>query len=1296
MNNKLFLLAFAFFVLSSLLSGDHIPLQAPAAPFKPTVASVTENNLSAPEFNAGAASIIFGNKEFQLKNNTTLYYLSDGRRIAEFRLGFFIPSNNRWLAPPRNPVIPFGGSSKEFGIENFVADKNSSSFKIIGLIPHAEGETEQFTYILRLLPDNKLELILETSPEQLKNSGIFCWMTNCSGLVADGQSIDFKQKGKISVKNPRQIRSNADNPVDDFSVSPIGEFYQFWTRIPHSNGFRLTPAKNTVRYHLIIDPLKYGATKSDANLANLKKLDNLDMPAVGKNLLQNPYFAQGKYFYDYVNSSTPFNDHVWQLTTRNPKFGKYALETDQRSEWLLTNAAPALPGQYAFSIYARGKGSIRVCMRNQHSRNISDFTWDLNSPDQWMRFEQTFSNPANNALTPWFFIVPADSSVVTLDGLQLEKGAKATEFSASPLSARLITNPSGGFLESGKPAEVKLELSTLESNVSGKATAEIRDFFGNPVWHSSFNFNFGNKQYPEINLNLDRNLYDGIHVLYLDYLLSDGQKHREQFRISVMPFFSNKHKISRLFSPQYFSFERLDDAYPGLEAFLQRCARIGVGIESHSSFKTPEAVKLYEKYDIIPLDAGLCERRATTEQLKKVFPGTNPEPGLLYFFVRNAVPRARLYEFNRNDFLLPDYELVGGWSPEYRQKFIDAVKTAISKYPPKMLYGIGSEWPRNIKDRPDYIELFLAYREAVKSVYPQSEVCEFGGTNMDVRGGTQQLADFLARLAGRCRLEYFSAHPYTTDITAIYPNFKAFKETLDRFGYSSAKMIFPEGMHYCPYAIDQWNCELISWNENTWRGGPLSYAVGWSEMLSTAYFMRCYLIYLTEFERVFGACSGAVNTRNFAVDMEMIPRGFQKVPNTLGALLGNPKRFVGDCSFEPESICLVWEDENGCPIAAVWNESRTVNAGVEDSPIAVSNLRNAEYFDMMGVKRTPLVDGEFPVSPFPFFIRGQAGTTEDFVKTLSSAGYRNRNKNPLKISSSLIGTNKIELQAVNPLSRNFHGTWVIGKQKISVNLQAGETKTFTLPLSNPVKADEVTGINSRFKLISENKEFESSFERRALAVKYFTGNWNDIPSLSFTSKVVSVNNEEVKGYPGDLDGRYQLAWDEKALHIRVAVQDDVFTHTEYSEGGKRWNNDCLQIYFDTRGRAPESNQPGHDKDDYIYWVLPDQAGNSARTFRQISPDPQLTLGVAAPKDHTFADDIPSRFTRTDDGYIYEISIPSQYILPAELKQNETIGFGLYVADRDHGKQVKQGLSTNPNGQGCFQKPQDYPLMLLVK
>ena len=319
-----------------------------------------------------------------------------------------------------------------------------------------------------------------------------------------------------------------------------------------------------------------------------------------------------------------------------------------------------------------------------------------------------------------------------------------------------------------------------------------------------------------------------------------------------------------------------------------------------------DVLDMYAKYKVIPFDVGYVDRRSS-DFMKKYFPEIKNIPaGHTWFWVYDAD-----YSYGDPHPLLPDYRLIGGWNDAYKTKFMKIIADQVRRYPKRHAYYFGSELAHEIKDDPNYPDLYAAYYEAVKSVYPDALVYEAGEPNMNA-AGVAYYDKLLNRLKGKAKTDLVGIHTYTKNIWELYPNFRAFVDMVNRHKeLGKIPIVLAEGMHFYPYAVPAWNTEPIAWNGEGWVCGVLSYDLGWAEKISAAYYARAWLTFLTEFDRLWCACSSSYNTHNFCMDDSLTPRAMQKIPNTLGVLLGSPKRYLGDYTFAPDTKCLVWKMKMG-------------------------------------------------------------------------------------------------------------------------------------------------------------------------------------------------------------------------------------------------------------------------------------------------------------------------------------------------------------------------------------------------
>lgn len=1277
------------FLVSISLIADEMKMRAPAAPFIDKAQSSTKKSeRPAPMFDAVNLTFVFGSKRLIFKENGTFSMVFNGRKILSSHI--FIATPFRYWQTNEVKVKPGEYKGEPMSVTSCKTDKVSKRITFEGIVPfHPATSTEYIIHPWRLTAtlqdDGKVKVEFEYSTPDGKNAkdkGIFFNIFDAEGYDASGIRYTMKDTHNKAPApgrgRERWIKTITRNPVNSIRI----DFSDGLVFGASKGGFRLDPF--SLKTSFTIDPLDYSViVRTPAGGVDFKESDDLTIPTRGKNLLLNPYMGQG---YNYIRPLALTNAIY---LNDDAMLGKYSIGISGNIKFLLS-PVPAAPGKYIFSCYAKGKGKLCILVGSESNRATGpNKTYTVNSLHKWQRLEFSFETKKQGAIAIQLQVLPGDStSPLLLDCFQLERGIKATAFSAPMVEARLITDPEDGFLESGKQIKALLELSTIESNISGQAVIIIRNFFSEVVFTHKFNFLFTSKEFPRFEIPLDRRLPDGIYVIEVQFMCDNGLRISNFFRFSIMPFLKNEHKTAKLFSDAYGYFFGIAEEVS--EKHLERERRIGVGIYGHAQAMGPKVIEAYRKYNIIPFDGMLVER-TTSENMKKMFPKLMVPEGHTWFYIRNLEQAT----WAPNPAVLADYRLLGGWSSKYKEKFQKTIIEQLKKDPGKRAYLIGSEWANEIKDDPHYIDMVIAFFEAVKSIYPNAWVYEGGACNMDIKDGIAQVDNFLTRLNKRWKPDFLATHPYMKDITQLYSNFQGMLKVAEKHGLTDCKLTFPEGMHFYPYAIPEWGCEQICWMGEGWVGGTLTYDLGWTERLSAAYFMRCYLVYLTEFERVWCATSSALISGNVYMDTNLTPRAYQKIPNTLGILLGNPKKYLGNYTFSPQTRCFIWEDENGYPLAAVWNENSDINAGVVAAPGAKMEYRGAEYIDMMGVKRIPIVDGEFYVSPFPLFIRGKKGDCQTFIRAISCAILKDANNPPFRIVDELSSVDTLKLTLINDLARPLSGIITILGKNFNLDIKKLSFQDIIVKLPSRISTENINELKIPVSCNVDGHVYNFEFKIFAFAAKRFNGDWNKIPAITIRNRISEKTTTAAPfNHKEDFEAKFQVAWDVRKLYLRVTVDDDILIAGKGIKN--RWNYDVCQVYMDTRCSARKTGEKGYDSDDYEYSLMPTTDGLKCEVFRAISPDIQLTLGIAAPKNNLIATEIPTKFTRTATGYIYEAEFPANYILPAKLMMNYNMGFGLYVADRDNDKGVKQGLSLATElGRGCFNSPHLWPLMILT-
>ena len=959
------------------------------------------------------------------------------------------------------------------------------------------------------------------------------------------------------------------------------------------------------------------------------------------------------------------------------------------------------PGKYVFSCYFKGNRegqelsvwAARTSLPVEYNRprNRGYYYMKLagkivKTTPEWTRMEFPMEVVIDQPMCISFNgTSPTGDGSIWIDCVQLEKGEKATPWQGRIAESRLGTEKADNFLEYGKPHDLSL---TVSAKTSGKAFTRIVDFYDNVLWSKNYDFKPGKTR-----IKLDCDPGRGVFVVKTDYTFADGKKSWDAHRFSVMSFLNNTHKHKNFFSIDYQAL----CWYPDFEKMLERCRQLGYGSKSWVKSYRKDVFDLYHKYGMDLSHGYIVSRTGEYKQtFYQVFAQTAP----------NGVG-------NVGDPLIKDWREESGVdsevSEDYLKRFKEAVKIRVKNYPWCRRWSFHGEddactpklagRPASDKAFRSYVKLNLAALEAIKEVDPTLEMiggqipCNTSPTGVPL---VERFLKTAAEIAPGKRYDCFAIHTYRerpenpdldADITRL-------RYSMKHYGYDDRTMLLlPEGGQYNLYGIPAWKLYIAMWNGiNSWRYGAVSYEMGWTEKMVAGLHARHWLT-LLKIPNTSFATIAAVSGNIFAMDLALTPFATQKAVNTMGRLLGDAS-FAKDIRIAPAVRCYVFEDGQKRPVAAVWTYDPGIENGIADAMIAAVpfSRENVEIFDLMEAERKPAYgkDGKLRlgISAHPIFLRGQPGRTAAFVQALGKARIiEGGNAFPVDLKFSF-SADKVLLQVKNPSDSPLKDSLIFNGKTIPLKLKGNESTVLPLPLAKPLTDRAITAQSVNLRLMGKY-ELDRSFEGILCRKVQGKPDWSRIPAVKFT-KQRNRNN------PKDFSGSWQIAWNDQSFFIRVKITDDRFVHTEYQLSNKRFDNDSLQIYFDTFCNARSKSIKGYDMDDYDYALFPNKTGTAARVWRYYQPDIQLTLGMRTPQNHTFADDIPASFTRTGDGYIYEVAFPAHYLLPLHLKAGSFFGFGLYVNDRDGKPNADGSLTLATDGGGCWNRPHVWPAVILTE
>ncbi|MFA6568757.1 MAG: carbohydrate binding domain-containing protein, partial [Victivallales bacterium] len=1154
----------------------------------------------------GGREIICGSKKLLVQPGGEVVLMSDGRALCHIFMGIAIGmegAGNKYMNQKQGSSveIPCQAGAGTFGIDASSYDKDKKEYFVSGNFPLIKGQSAaqpesdgRFTEKIKLLEDGKIGVnfeiaIPEEQVEKFKGGWIFFNLNKSlyeNEKIVANAGTDKEKEIQVLQKNqvadlPGIFEYVPGDDVKGFKVKvegegqfcihescPVGDTrFNLNHRLLKKNGGRLS-----LRLTLDMGTGRMVKNENSDNVCagiDFKGIDDLELPynRLGKNLLKNPSFEQGvMYCLTHTTGANKFEgtDDVTADSTQF-LFGKHSLKyklgNGPVNNIVNVSPTPVTAGTYTFSLYAKGSASsnqtIGIMLRSNvvWVENYANKTFALNN--EWQRYSITFKLTAPAILA--LYLVPrhSDNTIgdIWIDGMQLEKGDAATEFSSPPVEGALLTANEENFFNINDPINASLRIYSSAPGQRGKVKVTVKNFFSETVFEKSFPFSTAKDGLCAIPLDFNGKFPQGIYIVKAEYALADVSVCRDFFRFSIMSYVMKQTGLKTLFADAYQPF-KARDVYPGLETYLGRSRKLGVFGDTSAGNISENMFHLYQKYGMEAVD--------TTMPLA---------------FNRGSIFTTYKFVDSSGKELLGDFRLEAGGklTEDYLKRFENVIAETVRKSQWIPRWELSAESDAGmpelaIKDPESWARLQIAFYRAVKSVNPNLKVGNDQPANIEPAGGISFIKNGLSQLNGRIKFDFLGAHPYITDGPyALDASVEELSDMAAKYGYTAdTPLLFNEGLSFGVYNIPQFTVRITpSWSSPNWHQGALSYDMGWTEKLSAAWFARSYLVLMKHNGRVISQSSGASEYRNnYDLDCRLTPRAYQKIPNTLNNILGNAK-FIRDVSFAPKTRCLIFEDVlNNCPIAAVWSEYGNVDYGSKESPWAIAEFgkQPVEIYDLMDVKRTFAGESEgqvkFPVSPFPFFIKGAAGSSDSFCATMADARLQGVNELPLKLVGKVVAPDRMELIVANEIARTVNGVLTGGTIREEISLKPFEKSKISIALPEKLEADKIKKnvmpislLEKGGKAVSKEFSFDGFVCRKTTMPKTIDGNiedWADIPAIQLKNRHIGKPAEVSGVKENDFDGYFKTAWDNDSLYLLVVIKDRMFVHDEYAKTESRW------------------------------------------------------------------------------------------------------------------------------------------------
>lgn len=1040
---------------------------------------------------------------------------------------------------------------------------------------------------------------------------------------------------------------------------------------------------------------------------NFWKNDRLRIPdfAASKNLIQNPSFEAGlRYYRDFGwGCDYPGVDRdVFTIDDTMSHTGKRCLKTkawkDKASGFLSTFAIPTVPGkQYTFSCFARADSpgmwlSFR-CTSGEWGNfpklgNGASKDRNFELTEKWNRYTATFTAP--NAAINFMFSVnnlggKQDIRSAWLDDLQLEEAGTASPYDAPPICVNLNGGKEGNFFAPGDKMDLKLRIHAA-ANTKGVVTYEVEDFFYSTIFSGSFEFITGADGETTVNfpVELEDKLEKGLFVVKSEVKMADGNGNTDFHRLSVMEPVSEDFPGKKMFAVSPPSGFHLT-ARANFDVL--RLSQLGFGSTNYQYYKIENDI--FVRHGMKNSGSGIADYGPShwrkdclvSDDLRERFLKESYSDSLRDETARISFEMAKAYPWIKAWFLQ-------GESDAHKFKCLED------------------------KDYDGFAKLTLACRQGVLKADPTlTFMLEGGPYNMMPSGGIASLDNWLTaaeKIAPDVRFDAFAIHPYRP--VPENPDLDADADTLlkmlGRHGYHSEPVYWNEGIYNCPWRIPEWGLDVHrGCSTDHWRCGTPSYHMGWAERISAAYYARSYLVALKHADRI-----NQFNGWNAEYTIFDADRGIfalAKVPNTLCHLLGGAK-FAKDIRFAANCRAYVFEDRQGRPVAALWSHIDEVDRGLERGPVAKMCFKGVqpEFIDLMEnvVAPTTSVDGlvEVPVTPFPVFIRGKAGSLDSLCGAIANCTLSGSKQFPIDISLKLVSRKAASLSFDNRISRRFIGEATLGGSKFKLSIPEGAMMVHEFALPSHVPFGSIEQISLPLAICEEgggSTKRDLSLGAFACAKGSDSGSW-----IELTNRWQSKTKEGTSKLPvdakaigaGDMDAQFKLSWDKRNLYLKVKVVDNKNFFPKGGNFNRDYKCDSVQIYIDTLGdNAGRKSKSLFDFNDYSYTLSCDALTGKARLYREAAPDQQVAGGLAAPKPNTVVEGVDASVTLVPDGYVYSVALPTEMLLPLTLKAGTFFRLGLMVNDND-GEGRKSGL-VNTRGPGTqpYSNPEQWPGVILT-
>ncbi len=1252
-------------------------------------------------------TIVCGGSRIAMSPSGKITLANNQGDTYDIHLSFSLKSSNKWFTAGMNP--PWKNTAVKVDPE---AKKSVFSGEVA---PEGDSPAVGVEYVLRL--DEKgapeVSLALTSSKPVGETLSLYCVNIHVPHrqieghqLGVDGTSFSVAAVPKTAERKNEEFLNGRAKEIVFFSDSADRKVCfkpmvcaNAWLRDCRTSDrdpfveLRLSPEEGRVAFGIEVDEKASGLQKASTETyggVDFWACNRMRMPNyhLSRNLVQNPGFEDGLRYWRFGPlgilkecRTEEYYDVVEKGACNGGRCLRITGIKGESPAHINTFGIPLTAGEtYTLSFHAKGDKQGRAL-----SVRGTSFVWpefpiatSFVLGAEWKRYTVTFKAPNNGVTIGFGLDKPPEDATAWLDAVQLEPGVEATAYDEKKAGVALETASRGFWIQPGEAAKGALRIHAPPNSV-GEVVISCADYLGRNEKSENWQFTADAAGVARIELPWLDQLGRGIHLVQTDLRLADGFADRDFHRLVVAPYLDNTEKNKNIFALGFG-----DSRHGNWQRRIEFWKHAGIG--GYINFLGVDPIgfdRLLEENHIL--------------KLASITDGGDAINGIDFRAEPDKVAA------------LTDADLAAIEKAAYEK---------VKARPHIRYWKLINEPPWEYLSKPARLQgLVKAMRAAAKGIRaadPTVKITSPDPSNMYKSGGIRFIDEYLSA-GGGDTFDYPAIHPYRPrpENPDLDPDIAAFLDMLATHGYKG-DVWFTEGIYHQNYMIPAYSLDVHNaCSTDHYRGGTLSYDIGWGERMNAAYTARSWLIALKYADRVKFYADWGFAWNSF-IDMDMTPAMILFSANTPESLLGDAT-FTGDVALGEDARCMTFDDGHGRAVAALWSCDSETDAGRGEgvSIILPSAPAGAELIDFMGVA-APMTGAELKLSPFPAFIRCRAAEGAALRETLACAKLKGGASLSCRAWLQVKTADSLELQIQNitgkpvkaSLAVRLNDADVLGKQ---IDILAGQT--WKEPCVPPASAApgvlkvsgecalKIEGDDGPVRIPVELSWLSCAPSAKPLAIVGDLSMWSGIQPIEIVNvKEFDPSNAELRAKypqtpalkgPEDLSAKLYTSWDKEALYLAVEVRDDI--HDPASAGKPRdaWSGDSLQVYFDCWGDARSHKFKGFDNNDQAFQIK-DAGDGKLQVYRDVAPEQQVAFLKTGPVEVS-----KTAFRRTDDGRsIYEVAIPWKELTPLEPKPGLVFGFALVVNDRDKDYR-KRMLTLTPQGTEPHMRPDLFPAMILA-